>query len=254
MEQDAVAKDAVEIIRPDWPAPANICAASTTRAGGVSTGPYASLNLGSHVSDDAIAVAKNRAILQDALGLADAPRWLEQVHGVDIVAAEKLSAPVPADGAITADANVICVVMTADCLPVLLCDRSGTQVAAVHGGWRGLAAGVLEAAVVGFDDRGVRPRDILCWLGPAISQPAYEVGADVWEALNRAGDTASLKPNRVGRWQLDLGALARARLKAGGVDAIYGGGFCTHADAARFFSYRRAGACGRQATLIWRSH
>ena len=254
MGRAAVAGNAVGLIHPDWPASANIRAVSTTRAGGVSVGPYASLNLGSHVGDDAATVAKNRAIVHDALALADAPRWLDQVHGVDIVGADAAAFSGSADGAITAEVSVVCVVMTADCLPILLCDRSGTHVAAVHGGWRGLAAGVLEAAITAFVDRGVRPGDLLCWLGPAISQAAYEVGADVRDALDRDGDAVALTPNPAGRWQLDLCALARTRLQKSGIEAIYGGGYCTHADAARFFSHRRDGICGRQATLIWRQH
>jgi len=241
-------------IEPDWPAPGCIRAVSTTRAGGCSQGPYASLNLGTHVGDRADAVAENRERLDSRLGLDGPPRWLNQVHGNVIVSAEDAAAPVSADGSITSTARVACVVMTADCLPLLLCDQNGDHVAAVHGGWRGLAGGVVEAAVAAFVARGLSPLSLLCWLGPTIGPVAYEVGVEVRDALQDAEDVDALTGNSAGRWQLDLYRLARIRLEHCGVTQVFGGGYCTHTDEARFFSHRRDGICGRQATLIWRQH
>jgi YfiH family protein len=240
-------------IEPDWPAPDCVCAVSTTRAGGCSHGPYASLNLGAHVGDRANAVTANRSTLGRDLGFAEPPRWLNQVHGNVIATAETVLMPVAADGSITSAERVVCAVMTADCLPLLLCDMNGDHVAAVHGGWRGLAAGVVEAAVAAFVARGVNPGKLMCWLGPAIGPAAYEVGAEVRDAL-QGGDADALTENPAGRWQLDLYGLARNRLGGCGVTRVFGGEYCTHADDARFFSYRRDGICGRQATLIWRQH
>jgi YfiH family protein len=240
-------------IEPDWPAPECVRAVSTTRAGGCSGGPYASLNLGLHVGDRVDAVNANRNTLATALGLDSSPRWLNQVHGNLIVRAAEAVTPMSADASITSAAQMACVVMTADCLPILLCDDNGDHVAAVHGGWRGLAGGVIEAAVAAFAGRQVKPGALICWLGPAISCAAYEVGEEVRDALS-GRDAAALSDNSAGRWQLDLYRLARIRLEQCGVTRIFGGGLCTHTNQARFFSYRRDGACGRQATLIWRQH
>lgn len=247
-----MAGSALTLIRPDWPAPARVRAASTTRAGGFSSGVYASLNLGTHVGDDPAAVKRNREWLGNALELPASPRWLNQVHGLDIVVAEGAGADPPrADGSETSSSGVVCAVLTADCLPVLLCDRSGQRVAAIHGGWRGLAAGILEAAVDGFARDGLPAGELLAWFGPAIGVAAYEVGEEVREAFASPGDRAAFHGNARGRYQLDLYALARSRLAAAGVHSVYGGDYCTHADPGRFFSYRRDGSCGRQATLIW---
>lgn len=241
-------------IEPDWSAPDCVRAVSTTRAGGISQPPYASLNLGDHVGDQNDAVTANRKKLGEHLGLDDCPRWLNQVHGNVIVSAEEVVTPVSADGAITSASRVVCAVMTADCLPVLLCDDTGAHIAAVHGGWRGLAGGVIEAAIAAFVARGVDPRNILCWLGPAIGPGAYEVGQEVCDALHGGQDKDALSGNSAGRWHLDLYALARIRLRVCGVTQVFGGGYCTYTDSERFFSYRRDGVCGRQATLIWRQH
>lgn len=236
------------LILPDWPAPPAVRAAATTRTGGVSTGPWAGLNLGDHVGDDAAAVAANRARLTAALALPAPPSWLAQVHGRRMLElAPGQTATAPADGALARGAGVVCTVLTADCLPVLFCDRDGTRVAAVHAGWRGLAAGILAEAVQAL---GGPPADLLAWLGPAIGQPAYEVGDDVREAFTAPGDAAAFAPNARGRWQLDLAGLARQRLAAAGVTAVFGGHWCTHGEQ-RFFSHRRDGRCGRQAALIW---
>ena len=249
-----MARRDLELIDPDWPAPDCVAAASTTRTGGDSAGPYTALNLGTHVGDRPEAVAANRKTLMDALGLTAQPRWLNQVHGRVVVNAAEASDVPSADGAITSEVDVVCGVMTADCLPILLCDDSGTHVAAVHAGWRGLVSGVLEAAMSAFVARGTRPARVLCWLGPAIGPSAYEVGVQVFDALRGQDGAAAMTPSSNGGWHLDLYDLARMRLKRTGVQQFFGGDFCTCSEADRFFSYRRDGICGRQATLIWRRH
>ncbi len=254
MGQDEMARSGLELVEPDWPAPDSIRAVSTARAGGASKAPYASLNLGTHVGDRTDAVNANRKLLSDHLGLTDHPRWLNQVHGNMIVSAEDVVTPVSADGSITSALQVVCAVMTADCLPILLCDNSGIHVGAVHGGWRSLAGGVIEAAVAAFVARGADPGNMLCWLGPAIGPGAYEVGPEVRDALYGQNDVDAMTANSGGRWQLDLYALARIRLRQCGITRAFGGDFCTYTDSERFFSYRRDGVCGRQATLIWRQH
>jgi YfiH family protein len=237
-----------DCIVPEWPAPAAVGARAPTRGGGVSSGPYSSLNLGEHVGDASAAVAENRARL--TRHLPSSPRWLTQVHGTTVVDAGSLSAPVEADASLTREAGVVCAVMTADCLPVLFCDRRGTVVAAAHAGWRGLAAGVLERTVVAM---GAPPAEILAWLGPAIGPRAFEVGEEVREAFvaDDAAAVSAFVANDRGRWQADLYALAHRRLAACGVSAVYGGGLCTFTDGARFFSFRRSPVTGRMATLVW---
>jgi YfiH family protein len=232
---------------PDWPAPAGVRAWVTERGGGVSIGPYASLNLAGHVGDDPPAVAENRRRLRVLAALPSEPVWLEQVHGVRVLNLDS-DALAPADGAVTTRPGVVCAVMTADCLPVLLADRAGGRVGAAHAGWRGLLNGVLPAAVQALGGG----RGLVAWLGPAIGAAAYEVGADVRDAYlaRDAGAAAYFAPNARGRWQADLYGLARRSLSAAGVAAISGGGFCTF-NESRFFSHRRAAPCGRQATLIW---
>lgn len=242
----------VELIRPDWPVPAHVRAVSTTRVGGFSVGRYASLNLGSHVDDDPLAVERNRTILGHVLDLPAVPSWLEQVHGAHVVdaAAAAPSGGITGDASFTCAVGVICAILTADCLPVLLTDRDGRFVAAAHGGWRGLVGGVLENTVAAFAAHGVAGKDMVAWLGPAIAPAAYEVDAMVTDAL-REGDEAALTRADSTHWRLDLYTLARLRLAACGVTAVFGGDCCTFAAADRFFSYRRDGVCGRQATLIW---
>jgi YfiH family protein len=241
----------LELIRPDWPAPPAVRAVATTRLAGVSRGVYASLNLGGHVDDDPAAVQTNRERLRRAGALPGEPCWLDQVHGASVVTAQPGGPPARADAGMTATAGVVCAVLTADCLPVLLCDRAGTRVAAVHAGWRGLAAGIVERAVEAFTANGVRATALLAWLGPAIGPGAYEVGEDVRTAFAAPGDAAAFRSNPAGRWQCDLYALARGRLIALGVDAVSGGGHCTYRESSWFYSHRRDGRCGRQATLIW---
>ncbi|MCX7673760.1 MAG: peptidoglycan editing factor PgeF [Thiobacillaceae bacterium] len=227
----------------------------TTRAGGVSRPPYDSLNLALHVGDDPAAVAENRARLRRWLPAE--PLWLNQVHGDRVIEAGQYTAGVEADGCVARAPGQVCVVLTADCLPVLLCDRHGHVVAAAHAGWRGLAAGVLEAAVRAM---GLGPARVLAWLGPAIGPAAFEVGEEVRAAFVEHDPLAAtaFRPALPGtldraprKWLADLYALARLRLQAIGVTRIHGGSGCTHSEAGRFFSYRRDGATGRMAALIW---
>jgi len=238
------------LILPDWPAPGRVRAVSTTRHGGVSLSPYDSLNLGDHVGDAPEQVAANRRRLRQVLELAAEPAWLNQVHGNTVVAAEQVTAPVEADAACTRQAGPVCVVMTADCLPVLLCDRAGTCVAIAHGGWRGLAGGIIGATVAGMD---CAPSELMAWLGPAIGPAAFEVGAEVRQAFLELdpGNAGCFQVSPAGRWLADIYELARRQLRALGISAIYGGGWCTFGEREHFFSYRRDGRTGRMASLIW---
>jgi len=233
---------------PDWPAPAGVRAWVTERGPGA--GRYGTLNFATHVGDATEAVVTNRARLRAALALPSEPAWLTQVHGARVLDLDAESIA-PADGAVTGRAGVVCAVLTADCLPVLLTDAAGRRVGVAHAGWRGLASGVLTAAV-----RALRapPGEVLAWLGPAIGPTAYEVGADVRDAFLRVTPASEgrFAANSRGRWQADLYGLARDSLRAAGVTAIHGGGFCTFGEFGRFFSHRREGPCGRMATLIWR--
>lgn len=241
------------LIFPDWPAPARVRAASTTRRGGVSPPPFDSFNLGLRVGDDPANVAENRRRLARTLALPGEPVWLRQVHGNTVVRAERAPAPVEADAACTREPNSVCVVMTADCLPVLLCDRAGTCVAAVHAGWRGLAYGVIGAAVAAM---ACDPEDILAWLGPAIGPDAFEVGGEVRDAFVSldAGAGVCFRASPRSRWLADIYGLARRQLRGLGVENISGGGWCTVGEPDCFFSYRRDGQrSGRMATLIWLS-
>ena len=252
----------LEWLIPDWPAPATVRALSTLRTGGVSKPPFASFNLGGHVGDDATAVAENRRALREAAGLPAEPVWLAQVHGTHVMELDSpapagLAGPAtgPADAAVTRQPGRICAILTADCLPVLLANDAGDRVGAAHAGWRGLAAGVIEAAVTAL---GAPPRQLLAWLGPAIGPRHFEVGAEVREEFLRcagasdiAADDAAFVPNARGRYLADLYALARRRLLRLGVERIYGGGECTYTDDAKYYSHRRDGRTGRQATLIW---
>lgn len=236
-------------IVPAWPAPANVRALSTTRAGGVGVAPFDSLNLGTHVGDDPAAVSANRARLRALLPAE--PCWLNQVHGTAVVDAATAPGVPDADGAISRRPGAVCVVMTADCLPVLLCDRAGTVVGAAHAGWRGLQGGVIEATTRAM---GVPAGDLMAWLGPAIGPAAFEVGDEVRAAFV-AGDPAAAAAFRpagpAGKWLADLYLLARQRLAALGITRVYGGDACTFTEATRFFSYRREGRTGRMASLVW---
>lgn len=245
-------------ITPKWPVPANVRSYITTRVGGVSVSPYASNNLGLHVGDDPESVVKNRVQLSSESGLAQTPQWLEQVHGVKVVNAKSDGVVRTADGSYSDQPGQACLVMTADCLPMLLCDKQGTQVAALHCGWRSLAKGICARGLQKFT---ANPGDILAYLGPAISQPHFEVGVDVLEAFFKAARsqehaehiaTAFVSAQRPLHFYADIYALARAELHSLGVTAIYGGDYCTYTDESRFYSFRRDKVTGRMASLIWR--
>lgn len=244
----------LEWIVPDWPdVPPNVRALATQRTGGVSVGSYAMLNLALHVGDDPAAVAANRARLRAAAGLPAEPLWLEQVHGTDVVvhAGATPEHPPRADAAVAFEPGRVCVVMTADCLPVVFVDRAGTRVGVAHAGWRGLAGGVLEATIAALD---VEPAQLCVWLGPALSPPAFEVGAEVRETFlaRNPAHAGAFVPNAHGRFQADLYLLARQALARAGVANVGGGGRCTSGEHERFFSFRRdGGRTGRMATLAW---
>jgi polyphenol oxidase len=245
-------------VEADWPAPGGVRALCTLRTGGASVAPYASLNLGGHVGDVPAAVAENRRRLRVEAGLPAEPEWLEQVHGAHVADLDAAPDPSgagrmgPADAVFTRRPGRVCAILTADCLPLLLAAESGDLVAAAHAGWRGIACGVIEAAVAAVTAALPAGR-LLAWLGPAIGPRHFEIGAEVREAL-LAGDPgaeAAFAPNARGRFMADLGTLVRRRLEARGVDRIYGGGECTFDAADRYFSHRRDGVTGRQAALIW---
>lgn len=247
---NAPALNMKDCIVPAWPAPPTVRALITTRAGGVSTGPYASMNPADHVGDAPEAVAVNRRLLRSLL--PEEPHWLKQVHGTAVAEADAPRARSPeADACVSRVPNQVCVVLTADCLPVLLCDDAGTVVGAAHAGWRGLHAGVIEAAVARMRVPGER---LLAYLGPAIGPKAFEVGPEVRAAFMTVdtGAAAAFAPGATPeKWLADIYLLARQRLARLGVSRVFGGGDCTFSDSARFFSYRRDGASGRMASLIW---
>jgi YfiH family protein len=240
----------------DWAAPPGVHAGVTTRAGGVSAGPRATLNLGIHVGDDPVAVAENRRRVRESLALPSEPLWLQQVHGTDVVvhdgsaALAREPAGPRADAAVTFEPGRVLAIMTADCLPVVLASRDGARLGVAHAGWRGLAGGVVENTVAAL---GVRGDELVAWLGPAIGPAAFEVGPEVREAFvaDDAAASSAFAPNARGRWQADLYALARRRLARLGVRDVAGGAACTYTDAERWFSFRRDRDGGRMATLAW---
>jgi len=235
-------------IFPDWPAPSNIKAVITTRAGGCSLGAYAEFNLGYHVGDDATRVQANRQFLRNLL--PSEPKWLNQTHGNTAVSADSIDTLVAADAAFTSSVDVVCVVMTADCLPILLCDRRGLCVAAIHAGWRGLKIGVIENTVLQLP---AFPHELLAYLGPAIGPSVYLVGNDVRDAFLTVdeGTRSAFTPHSCDKWYANLYELARQKLLYAGIKNITGGNFCTFSDQ-RFFSHRRDLVTGRQAAMIWR--
>ena len=271
----------IPVIIPDWPAPPTVRALQTTRSGGNSSAPYHSLNLGTHVGDAPLVVARNRNALNTLL--PSEPVWLEQVHGTRVANADAANCREIADACIATQRGGVCVVMTADCLPILLCDTQGTVVGAVHAGWRGLAAGVIEATVSAMQttthenlskknlarENAAQSLQLMAWLGPAISQTAFEVGAEVREIFvaQNPDATAAFTPSPQGgegwsegangehsatqKFHADLYALARLRLQVLGITQIYGGDRCTYRESDTFFSYRRDGVTGRMATFIW---
>ena len=235
------------MILPDWPAPPRVKCLMTTREGGVSGAPWASFNLGDHVGDDPAHVVANRARLRQSLPAE--PGWLRQVHSARVVELGRDTNP-EADASFTREAAQVCAVLTADCLPVLFCDHSGSVVAAAHAGWRGLADGVLEATVAAM---GVKPGEILVWMGAAIGPQAFEVGDEVRQVFvaRHPEAAAAFAPHAPGKWLADIYRLARIRLDHAGVGSVHGGGRCTFSEADRFYSYRRDGVTGRMASLVW---
>jgi YfiH family protein len=245
-------------IEPDWPAPPGVLALCTTRVGGCSLPPYDSFNLAHHVGDEHANLERNRALLASRLPQGTTVQWLNQVHGVQVIKASGIGKPLypEADAAWSDEPGVACAVMTADCLPVLFCSLDGKHVAAAHAGWRGLLAGVLEAAVTALD---TEPDQLMSWLGPAIGRGAFEVGPEVREGLLRVASPSrrdaiaacfSPSANRPGHHYADLYALARLRLQSVGVSRIFGSAYCTFSERERFFSYRRDGQTGRMASLV----
>jgi len=238
------------LITPDWPAPDGVRACATTRMGGLSLPPYDSFNLAEHTGDDPAAVRANRNAFYAALRIGVPLRWLEQQHGAHVIDPADPDARLQADGSCTSAQRVVCAVLTADCLPVLLCDGDGTRVAALHCGWRGIARGIIEAGIAAMQRP---PSCLLAWLGPAIGPTVYEVGEEVREAFTALTGTlaAVFQPTRAGHWTLDLTGAARMLLEQHGVGDLYGGEHCTYTEADRFFSHRRDGLTGRMATMIW---
>ncbi len=237
-------------LTPDWPAPANVHAATTLRSGGFSHGAYASLNPAMHVGDDADSVRQNRQLIKASLELPDYPVWLDQIHSNRAVQALKNETLQQADASYTSKSGVVCAVLTADCLPLLVCAADGSQVAAIHAGWRGLLAGVIGNTIT-----AMKNSDVLVWLGPAISPDCFEVGAEVRAAFldKSAAFSTAFKEKSNSKWLADIYQLARIDLAMLGINKVYGGGFCTVTEAERFYSYRRDKQTGRMATLIWRA-
>ncbi len=247
-----------EWIRPDWPMPPRVRAIITTRVGGASTGAYGApgggggMNLGLGSGDDVSVVAANRACLRESL--PGEPRWLRQVHGPQVVDAATVDGIVEADAAVTDQPGTVAVVMVADCMPVLLADERGRCVGVAHAGWRGLAAGILQATVRAMRGRlGEPDARLIAYLGPAIGPDHFEVGGDVLQAMTAGlqGAAAAFVPAGTGKYRADLFALGRMALAAAGVDAVFGGGVCTYCDPDRFYSHRRDRVTGRHAALVW---
>lgn len=243
-------------IIPDWPAPPNIKALTTLRTGGVSLPPYDSLNLGlnlaaGYILDNPEAVLENRQILREKANLPNDPFWLKQVHSTRIINVGDYISPYPileADGSVAFKPNQVCAITTADCLPILLCDIKGTRVSAVHAGWRGLAAGIVEAAV---SELKCDPTQLMAWLGPALGPTVFEVREDVLAAFKDDVSSETFVPSGTGSWFANLYELARIHLKKLGVTHISGGTGCTYSEPDRFYSFRRSKITGRMATLIW---
>jgi YfiH family protein len=240
----------INFLTPDWPAPPHIHALTTLRIGGCSVGNYASLNLGDHVGDDPVCIEENRQKLYETLKFQHKPFWLNQVHGIKVIDWNGSPQNNEADAAFTRLKQYPCVVLTADCLPILLCDREGTIVAAVHAGWKGLLSGVIETTVAAMQVPGEK---LLAWMGPAIGPAAFEVGEEVREQFITVDEQAQSAFRHKGgqKWLADIFSLGRQRLRRVGVTAVYGGNECTYSDAERFFSFRRDKDTGRLATLIW---
>jgi len=236
---------------PNWPAPKNIHAYTTTRGGGVSQPPYNSFNLSTNVGDEISAVTANRTRLRQDLKLPNEPFWLNQAHTNNVITAKSQSDFPSADAAYTTQSNIVCVTLTADCLPILLCSKQGNLVAAIHAGWRGIVNGVIEATIKALP---VAPQELIAWFGPAIGPTVFEVEEEVKEKFVATDPKAqqaftSIVPNK---YLLNLYLIGRQRLNNCEVSAIYGGEFCTYSAPEKFFSFRRHATTGRLASLIWR--
>lgn len=236
-------------INADWPVPENVYAVSTLRAGGISKAPYNSFNLAGHVGDNEFSVAENRNRLRSLLNLPVEPVWLEQIHSNKVVCLDEQLQNLLADASYTFNPGVICAVLTADCLPILLCNESGTKVAAIHAGWRGLLSGIIENTI-----KALQEPHLLAWLGPAIGSESFVVGEEVRSAFCKKSGafSSAFRVQENNKWLADIYQLSRISFAELGVENVYGGGFCTVTEKERFFSYRRDGGTGRMATLIWR--
>jgi hypothetical protein len=241
----------LSLVTADWPVPDNVIAGTTLRSGGVSYGEFDSLNLATHVGDDPVSVRENRRRFQIHCGLPKEPAWLKQVHGARVALVNSALTKPEADAIFTCEANVVCAVLTADCLPILMTTEDGNEIAAAHAGWRGLCTGILEETISAFE---ASPEQIIAWMGPAISKRAFEVGTEVREQfVNKIAAAADFfTANDKGCWQADLYGLATLHLDKAGVTQVFGGECCTYTEQDRFFSYRRDGRCGRMATYIFR--
>lgn len=244
-------------ITPTWPAPTHVKALSTLRHGGVSPNPFDTFNFGSNVGDNPFHITENRQRLRVQANLPSEPAWLSQIHGIQVIHLESVSRTqenlfpkLEADASICFSSELVCAVTTADCLPVLLCDKKGSRIAAIHAGWRGLAAGIIETTIQSLD---CDPSLLIAWLGPAIGSSAFEVGIDVKKAFSKPGDEQAFHQKNSEKWLADLYQLAKLRLKEKGITEISGGEYCTFTDQKRFYSFRRSHpeSTGRMATLIW---
>lgn len=246
------------LIMPNWPAPKQIKAVTTTRIGGISTPPFHSFNLAMHVGDDLNDVQKNRNCLINSLNLPSDPAWLNQEHGNIVADISGLTnhQTINADGSY-ANLNKllfsVCAVLTADCLPILICNKQGTEIAALHGGWRGLLEGIIQSGISKFQSR---PQELLVWLGPAIGPQKYEIGDEVREQFLTKLINSDKAFKQIGdkKYLMNIYQIARQQFNQLGIDKIYGGDLCTYSDEKQFFSHRRDGQTGRQATLIWRQN
>jgi YfiH family protein len=244
----------IKRINPEWIAPAQISAVCSTRLGGVSAPPYDSLNLGAHVGDSIAHVTKNRDLLKQALQLPQEPCWINQTHGTDVVTLE-VDVSRDADAAITRKPGFVAAIMTADCLPILVCNRQGTEVAAIHAGWRGLEAGVIQSTLASMTSQN---DDLIGWIGPGISQACFEVGEEVREAFMKSSEVGDIAgcfvPHGEGHWLCDLAGLAELVLTRQGLNSVYRDRHCTYRDDELLFSYRRNAITGRMVSLIWINH
>ncbi len=244
--------DQLKQITPDWPAPSNVGTIVTTRMGGVSASPFDSMNLALHVEDDPVSVATNRKLVASNIAAEFEWQWLKQVHGRQVHAMKTVQDELTGDGLTTQTPGLVCCIMTADCLPVLLCNMEGTEVAIAHGGWRGLADSILSSTLAAMESA---PDSLLAWLGPAIGPEYFEVGVEVRDRFLRLDDSEEMAmhfaPAAGGKYLANLYGIARRQLDLLGVQHVYGGTYCTFRDADLFFSYRRDGVTGRQLSAIY---